>query len=351
MTKSSQKRIYNLEEIKIELSYQCNLNCVHCSSEGSMEQLESIAYEDCIQLVNDACKLGVKKISLSGGEPFLWPRLSELLDHVKTKNFKIRIYTSGTTSNFRNIVNTVKNSNLSFAFSLFSSTATLHDQITRVKGSFDKTIKSLRFVSTKYNSEIHFVPMSHNYFELRSIASLAKAIGIGRVSVLRFVPQGRGAGHSEYILNLDQHNKLKNDITKLRESGFNIRTGSPFNFLFLNSQPNCTSGMNKLIVAPDLTIYPCDAFKQVPSSRIVEDDNHSTLLTNSLSSCWKNSLYLNRIREILKSDFKEPCKSCAKLKSCRSGCLAQKVLINNVLENSADPACLLMVKENNVHGY
>ena len=80
--------IHNLTEFKIELTYKCNLNCLHCSSEGSMDQIESVTYNDFIKIIDSAHSLGVKKISLSGGEPLLWKDLNRIFQYDKVQNFE-----------------------------------------------------------------------------------------------------------------------------------------------------------------------------------------------------------------------------------------------------------------------
>ena len=337
-TKSSQA----LYEIKIEMTYRCNLNCLHCSSEGSLEQRDSIFYDKMIEILKSAKALGVKKVSLSGGEPFLWPGMSKLFANDIINNFKIRIYTSGTTKNFQDVVSKINHKNVNFVLSLFSANPNIHDQLTGSMGSHGKTLSAIQLISKSHNTEIHFVPTTTNYFELKPLALLTNKLGVHKLSILRFVPQGRGSINKQLMLNHKQNIALKNEIIELREEGFNIRTGSPFNFMFLNSQPHCTSGMNKLIIAPNLRVYPCDAFKQISLDQIIGYDEYSSLKTHSLKHCWEKSLYLNKIRSVLQSEYQEPCKSCEKLNYCRSGCLAQKVLLNNSLENSQDPSCLLI---------
>ena len=143
------------------------------------------------------------------------------------------------------------------------------------------------------------------------------------------------------MLNRLQNLELKNIIESLRHRGYNIRTGSPFNFLLLNDQPQCCSAINRLIIGPDLRIYPCDAFKQIKAEEIVQTLKMSSLKTSSLKECWDESPYLNTIRSYLTTDFSEPCKSCENFEKCLSGCLAQKFITYGNLEKKPDPMCLL----------
>jgi len=108
----------------------------------------------------------------------------------------------------------------------------------------------------------------------------------------------------------------------------------------LNREPGCWAGIDRLIVAPDLRLYPCDAFKRVGALELVGTAQWSDLGTGSLGDCWQNSPYLEAVREYLTTDFGKPCDSCRVLEKCVSGCLAQKVLVNQSLDKSPDPDCL-----------
>ena len=100
------------------------------------------------------------------------------------------------------------------------------------------------------STELHFVPLSCNYTELVPLAILARELGINAISVLRFVPQGRGREIESQKLNADQNRLLKVNIESLRKDGYNIRTGSPYNFLLLNDQPQCCAGIDRMTILP-----------------------------------------------------------------------------------------------------
>jgi radical SAM protein with 4Fe4S-binding SPASM domain len=333
---------YKINEIKLELSYRCHLNCIHCSSEGNKDNSIKMTLDESLNILQSAENMGVKTISLSGGEPFLWPSIGELFNKCLDLSFNIKIYTSGSTHNFKNILSKIKKTNLKIIFSVYGSSEDVHDSVTKRKGSYKKTLSAINYsVNQGFDSEIHFVPLNINYKELIPVTEFAAKLNIKNVSILRFVPQGRGSGNNELLLSHGQYLEIKSDILSLRRSGYNIRTGSPLNFLLLDDQPDCTSGMTKLIIAPDLSIYPCDAFKQIKSEDIVGYDEHSSLKRQTLEDCWNKSKYLNKIRQLNNISFEEPCLSCPYLKKCRSGCLAQKMIYDSSLIYKCDPSCLL----------
>jgi radical SAM protein with 4Fe4S-binding SPASM domain len=230
-----------------------------------------------------------------------------------------------------------------FVFSIFGATATSHERITRKAGSFERTKISTRdAVAAGLITELHFVPMSCNYRELGDVVRLARGLGATRISVLRLVPQGRAALVRDRALTRIQNIELRRQVQSLREEygKESIRTGSPYNFLMLNDTPACWAAIDRLIISPDMRLYPCDAFKRISASDLVHTEDRSCLANASLSECWRDSPYLEAVRRYLTSGFEPPCGSCEFLERCASGCLAQKVIAYGNLNKKPDPDCL-----------
>lgn len=335
---------FKLREFKIEVTHKCNLNCLHCSSDASSFNTLEISKKDCLRILKEAISMGVKQVAFSGGEPLLWTGLEEAINIASNGGLKISIYTSGNVDNISSKLESINQLGVKkCVFSIFGKSANLHERITRVSGSFDRTIKAIKIaIQTGLTTELHFVPMSNNYCELEDIAILGNKLGISCISVLRFVPQGRGQLLRKRVLNRFQNLSLKRIIERLRKKGFEIRTGSPYNFLMLNDQPECSSGIDRLIIGPDLRIYPCDAFKQIKAEEVVGTLDKSSLHETSLLACWEDSLFLKAVRDYLTTPFFKKCSSCKALEKCLSGCLAQKVLINYDFRKQTDPDCLLI---------
>jgi len=331
-----------LREIKIEVTQKCPLRCVHCSSLGSPESLIEMSPEICFRIIDEAGDMEVKEMAFSGGEPLLWGSLLPAIERATAFGIKTSVYTSGNHADASTIIFGLKNAGCEkVIFSLYAASEAIHESITGIPGSFNKTLESIGIANLNdLNPELHFVPFGRNYRELESVAELARKLNIAKISVLRFVPQGRGKAVKEESLNRKQYIELRDTILTLRNKGYSIRTGSPFNILQLNDQPKCCAAIDRITIGPNYAISPCDAFKRIKAEDLVGEDEFSYLINHSLDECWNRSKYLTKIREYLTSDFEEPCKSCNKLNLCLSGCLAQKVIEFGDLEKHADPWCL-----------
>jgi radical SAM protein with 4Fe4S-binding SPASM domain len=299
--------------------------------------------EDCLRIVEEAAELGVDKLAFSGGEPLNWPSIGESVRIASELGLDVTIYTSGNVDKISEILATVRtNGARRCVFSIFGATSDVHERITRTKNSFEGTIRAIEAaVQAGLTAEVHFVPLSDNYRELEAIDELTSALGVGKISVLRFVPHGRGALFKRHALGRLQNAELRRAILRLRHKGKNIRTGSPYNFLMLNDQPACHAAIDRLIVGPDMKIYPCDAFKQIEAKELVGDGKLSHLNGYHLEECWNGSPFLEAIRRYLTTPFADKCEKCNALDMCASGCLAQKVIKYGALKKKPDPMCLM----------
>ena len=335
-----------LAEIKIELTQECPLACIHCSTNSSRKQTSSLPKAVVVRLLREASAMGVKKVVFTGGEPLVSPYLLESLNVAASLGMAPTVYTSGILDNELNPMSlelarkVVSAGADRFIFSVYSHRPEIHDSVTRY-GTHAATLEALNnAVRTRIPVEMHFVAMRRNFRDLPGLVVLADSAGVGRVSVLRFVPQGRGRNIAERDdLGVDELLELAQMMTSLRVHypRLTIRAGSPFNILGVGNTP-CNAAQDVLIVNHRGDIFPCDAFKNVRYT----DPQFGSVLTKSLADVWHESVFLNHVRAVLASEKGDTCSSCAQSSTCQSGCLAQKVIRGGwSAVDRVDPNCLL----------
>ncbi len=334
---------FSLNEIKLEVTHDCLLRCVHCSSMAQAGCGREMDWHTCRQILSDAAAMGVTEVAFSGGEPLLWKHLVDAVGTASKLGMKVFVYTTGNTRNGTELFDDLKAAGLSrVMFSVFSSDMQQHDAVTTITGSHEITMQTVRHCAKLgVETEFHFVPMKQNFVELRMITLQARALGVKQVSVLRLVPQGRGAQGEDMQLSMEQNKTLRRTILDLRAEGHDIRLGSPYNFLMLRDDPKCCAGIDRLTIGPDLRIFPCDAFKHISPEEIGARDEYSNLNDHSLAECWEKSSYLGIVREYLTTDFAEHCSKCGSLEDCLSGCMAQKFHVHGNMLKRPDPMCLM----------
>ena len=299
-----------------------------------------------LRLLREAAELHVEKVVFTGGEPLVCEYLSDVVSAAARDGISSTVYTSGITDNtlspmpFEMASGLVQRGLGRFIFSVYSHRSEVHDSVTRY-GTHVATLAALKNAAlTKCSVEIHLVAMKRNFRDLPGVVEMAASLGVQKVSVLRFVPQGRGKNVStrEELVG-EELKELADTIVALREQypTVAIRAGSPFNILTIGHTP-CNAAQDVLIINHRGDVFPCDAFKNV---RYV-DAMFGNVLSQKLRDVWKHSLFLNRVRTILDEQKGGTCQSCELGEACQSGCLAQKVITagwEHVRE--PDPNCIV----------
>lgn len=331
-----------IHDLYVEITNLCAQACVHCSSCAGVRIADTISYEDLCSLVKQALPLGLKRFTLSGGEPLLHPEIIPFLRFLKQKKIQSNIYTCGVYFSSEQKIEPISDDMIQefihssvqrVIFSLQGGSACVHEKISGVPGSFDITQKSInRICEAGIPVELHFVPMRLNVDDIDGVIQYASAQGIKKVSILRLVPQGRCS--KDLILSYGQKRTLYEKVLVLREQypDIEIRMGAPFNCISL-AGVSCSAGQDKLLISAKGEIFPCEAFKFLRGTR-------PTIYQKTLQELWDNDRLLSEIRSMIgRNDSCAECEFCA---FCRGGCHGQRLQENNSLLDGYDPDCILL---------
>lgn len=212
-----------LEELCIEITGQCLMDCVHCSSSCTPDNVTILSRDKVKELLKDAKFLGAKVIEISGGEPFLHPDLLGIIEDAK-KDFEVRIYTSGCVAKGNKsdlgderLLKLLGLGLDKIIFNVEGATLNTHEKVTRTRNSFKNVIAGICSAkSIGLWTGVHFVPMKPNYKEMSSIAQLCAKLEVDELAILRFVNQGRGKKHENML------------ALSVNEFGDMINMGLPF---------------------------------------------------------------------------------------------------------------------------
>lgn len=131
-----------LRSIHIEIANKCNERCVHCYIPHELK-VETIDPNLFYKILSEARALNVINITLSGGEPLLHKDILGFLSKCKELDMSVNILTNLTLLTDEIIDEIKKNPLISVQTSIYSMDPNIHDSITKVKGSFEKTKNAL----------------------------------------------------------------------------------------------------------------------------------------------------------------------------------------------------------------
>ncbi len=130
--------MYNLKGAVWEITLSCNISCLHCGSNANINtRPKELTTAEALNLIEQLADLGCKRVTLSGGEPFMRKDWSILAHRIVYLGMKCDFISNGFIVN-DDIIDTLKAIGINYlGFSLDGSNAKTHDYIRGREGVFD----------------------------------------------------------------------------------------------------------------------------------------------------------------------------------------------------------------------
>jgi MoaA/NifB/PqqE/SkfB family radical SAM enzyme len=247
--------------IAFEITHRCNLRCKTCwfwgehgkYSQGGNFEIMSL---DEIKNFIDSIASFRPYFLLTGGEPFLYPNIEEVVRYASSRGLFVGLITNGMLGTEKNIKN-VLDAGLNFiTVSLDSPQKTVHNNIRGNKNSFDNAIKTLRTLKRLKGTRhfpitpINLTVSKFNYRQLNGILKIAQKAGI---NVLQFQHQWFSDFPTSITYTKWAKNNLglKSDHIKTFETCAALETNGALLYKSLKSMRDNPRG-NYIRVYPDL---------------------------------------------------------------------------------------------------
>lgn len=85
-----------LETLCIRLTKHCNLSCSHCRAGSSPYTQEKNEVDKLKKIITDFISIGLKHVSISGGEPFIDKRMPSFANWLLNQGLHVTITTNST---------------------------------------------------------------------------------------------------------------------------------------------------------------------------------------------------------------------------------------------------------------
>jgi len=210
---------------------------------------------------------GVFTIGFSGGEPFLRPDFLDILEYAHKRGLVTSVATNGSLMTQRNTQKIAKLVHR-LTISIDGASAEVHDFFRGVPGLFNKVVRSVKLaVQAGIKVNINFTPSRLNYFELYKIIELALELDVFSLTMLRYVPVGRGtkeldlsSSQWEALIKMwhSRSEEFRNDLHfHLQDEGLYPHINNLVDSKQDTERFGCTAGIIHCRITPTGDVKPC----------------------------------------------------------------------------------------------
>lgn len=319
---------YKLENLQIRVTNQCNLKCRYCSVDAKEKNFQFLPIKTIKEVIMESLPLGVREISITGGEPFYYKELNELLRFFRNFSYIIIVIsTNGMNiteeqiqllTNIPNLIISVSLDSLdpekNSCLRLFSNSITIKRNILKlIQNGIDVSIST---VITKNNMNIN---------ELEDLILWSINLGLKRHHFIFAQQTGRAKRNLSLILNGNEKIKLLEQIIDLSIKYWkNIQISDILELLanIINGcNKACGIGRNRLIIYANGDCFACPFID-------TEEYRTGNIFNQSIKEIWNNDPILLYFRSLTVEDIEE-CNQCDIRYICGGGCRAMALWENS----------------------
>src|ERR1044072_7593391 len=125
-----------------ELTYACNLACVHCLSSSGKRDPRELSTQQCKDIIDELERMQVFYVNIGGGEPTVRSDFWELVDYATEHHVGVKFSTNGVKINREVAAKLAASDYVDVQISLDGATAEVNDAV-RGAGSFAMAIRAL----------------------------------------------------------------------------------------------------------------------------------------------------------------------------------------------------------------
>jgi len=168
----------------IDLTYRCNLRCIHCylgksSCPGQGHRYPEMNTRQVLSVIDEITEAGCLFLVMTGGEPLAKEDFTDIYRHAKKNGLIVTVFTNGTLMTdkvlglFEDLPPRV------VEITLYGATASTYESVTGVPGSYERCLNAIRMLlERKIAVGLKTILMTVNRHEFFDIENMAKHFGV-----------------------------------------------------------------------------------------------------------------------------------------------------------------------------
>jgi mycofactocin radical SAM maturase len=317
-----------------ELTYACNLACVHCLSSSGRRDPGELSTAEAKAVIDELEAMQVFYVNIGGGEPTVRKDFWELVEYATAHHVGVKFSTNGSRITPDRAAWLAASDYVDVQISLDGATAEVNDAV-RGPGSYATAMTAMErlHAAGMENFKLSVVVTRENVGQLDDFEAIAQRYG-AQLRITRLRPSGRGADvWDELHPTARQQRELYDWLARRPDE---VLTGDSFFHLapFGDGLPGlnlCGAGRVVCLIDPIGDVYAC------PFAIHDEFLAGNVREPRGFAGVWRESELFQRLREPQSGGA---CGSCQFYDSCRGGCMAAKFFTGLPLDGP-DPECVL----------
>lgn len=229
--------------VLFELTHRCNAKCFHCYVVPQREQ--ELDTHEVKRALDELAEAGALFVTFTGGEIMLRHDLYEIVMHARSLHFAVRLFTNGTLIDEEAADRIAELRPVDVGISIYGASAKTHELVTRIPGSFDRSVWALRLLRERgIYTHLKCVLMAENAGERKEIGDLADELG----AHVQFDPQLTPKNNGD-TSPLDH--RMAQQVTA------SIVSAAPLEGELDLDCPPCGAGRDMVTISPSGEVLPC----------------------------------------------------------------------------------------------
>jgi MoaA/NifB/PqqE/SkfB family radical SAM enzyme len=246
-------RIPPFRQIEIQVTFGCNLNCVHCSAANFSPPEDLLTLSDYMNIAEQCKRHKVPMVSFTGGEPLFDPRLEDIISLFDTRSTLMSCTTNGTLITEER-ARKLKSLGLdSFVISLDGPDPETNDPI-RGKGTYKKILEGIKIAQSHGFIVMIIHTLSHQSISTGNFSKLINLAQTLEVPIHVSLASPTGNWSSEEA--------VKDFILTKEDIDFLWKCQGKYPFLRRDLDGNyrgtgCPAGTERFVISPVGEVMPC----------------------------------------------------------------------------------------------
>jgi len=180
-------------EAMIELTYGCNLRCVHCYNPTHTAK-EELAANQIQRILDQLAEQGCLSLAFTGGEIFTRKDAFEIFDYAKAKGFAVTLLTNATLISPERADRIRALGPHRVEISIYGTSQETYERVTRIPGSFQAFLTGVQLLRERTIPLLIKMPvMTLNQHEVLQAKALVEGWGIKFVYCTEIFPRVDGS--------------------------------------------------------------------------------------------------------------------------------------------------------------